>query len=111
MPPLEPSGVDHHRVTAIAERTDLGAAPPGIEGVVAPFDLSDASHARPPSTEVDEFEVAVALHAAADHAAIEHAERGKQGGGAVPLVIVRHGLTAPRLDRQSGLSAVERLDL
>ena len=35
----------------------------------------------------DEFEVAVALHTAADHRAVEHAERGEQGGGAVPLVI------------------------
>src|SRR5438132_5817084 len=32
----------------------------------------------------DEFAVAVALHAAADHRAVEHAERGEQGGGAVP---------------------------
>ena len=55
----------------------------------------------------DEFEMAVALHAAADHGAVEHAERGEQGGGAVPLVIVRHGLAAPGLDRQSRLGAVE----
>ena len=59
----------------------------------------------------DEFEVAVALHAAADHRAVEHAEGGEQSGGAVPLVIVRHGLAAARLDRQSGLGAVEGLDL
>jgi hypothetical protein len=61
--------------------------------------------------ETDEFAVAVALHAAPDHRAVEHAERGEQGGGAVPFVIVRHGLAAPGLDRQSGLGAVERLDL
>ena len=61
--------------------------------------------------EADEFEVAVALHAAADHGSVEYAEGGEQGGGAVPLVVVRHGLAASRLDRQSGLSAVERLDL
>ena len=59
----------------------------------------------------DEFEVAMALHAAANHGAVEHAERGEQGDGAVPLVIVRHGLAAPRLDRQSRLGAIERLDL
>jgi len=59
----------------------------------------------------DEFEMAVALHAAADDRAVEHAERGEQGGGAVALVIVRHGLAAPGLDRQPGLSAVEGLDL
>jgi hypothetical protein len=39
------------------------------------------------------------------------AEGSEQCGGAVPLVIVRHRLAAPRLDRQSGLGAVERLDL
>ena len=61
--------------------------------------------------EADEFEVAVALHAAADHRAVEYAGGSEQGGGAVPLVVVRHGLAASRLDRQSGLGAVERLDL
>src|SRR5262249_40414634 len=61
--------------------------------------------------EADELAVAVALHAAADDAAVEHAERGEQGGRAVPLVIVGHGLTTPRLDRQSWLATVERLDL
>ena len=35
----------------------------------------------------DEFDVAVALHAAANHGAVKHAERGEQGGGAVPLVL------------------------
>ena len=59
----------------------------------------------------DEFDMAVALHAAADDGAVEHAEGGKQGGGAVPLIIVRHGLTTPRLDRQPGLGAIQRLDL
>src|SRR5271156_4068605 len=61
--------------------------------------------------EADEFEVAVALHAAADYRSVQHAERGEQGGGAMALVIVCHGLAAPGLDRQSGLGAVERLDL
>jgi hypothetical protein len=61
--------------------------------------------------EANEFEMAVALHAAPDHGAVEHAERGEQGSGAVALVVVRHGLAAPGLDRQSGLGAVERLDL
>ena len=46
----------------------------------------------------DEFAVAVALHAAADHGAVEHTECGEQGGSAVPLVIMRHGLAAPGLD-------------
>src|SRR6516165_1741795 len=61
--------------------------------------------------EADEFAVAVALHAAADDGAVEYAERGEQGGRAVPLVIMRHSLTTPRLDRQPRLGAVEGLDL
>ena len=32
----------------------------------------------------DEFDMAVALHAAADDGAVEHAERGEQGGRVVP---------------------------
>ena len=40
----------------------------------------------------DKFEVAMALHAAADHRAVKHAKCGEQGGRTVPLVIVRHGL-------------------
>ncbi len=59
----------------------------------------------------DEFAVAVALHTAADHRPVEHAEGGEQGGGAVALVVVRHGLAAPGLDRQPRLGAIERLDL
>ena len=47
--------------------------------------------------EADEFDVAVTLHAAADHRAVEHAERGEQGGGAVPLVIVRRVWQRPGL--------------
>ena len=45
----------------------------------------------------DEFDVTVALHAAANHRTVEHAKRGEQGGRAVPLVIVRHGLAATRV--------------
>ena len=45
------------------------------------------------------------------HGAVEHVERGEQRGGAVALVVVGHGAAAAGLDRQSGLGAVERLDL
>ena len=50
-------------------------------------------------------------HAAADDGAVEHAKCREQGGGAVPLVVVRYGLAASGLDRQPGLGAVQRLDL
>ena len=50
-------------------------------------------------------------HALADHRAVEHVERGEQGGGAVALIVVGHGAGAALLHRQAGLRAVERLDL
>jgi hypothetical protein len=61
--------------------------------------------------ETDELLVAVLLHAAADHAAIQHIESGKQCGGAMPLVVVRHGPAAAPLPGQAWLGAIERLDL
>ena len=61
--------------------------------------------------EADELLMAVALHVAADDGAVEHVEGGEQRGGAVALVVVRHGAGAALLHRQAGLGAVERLDL
>ena len=55
--------------------------------------------------------VPVLLHAAADHAAVEHVERREQRRRAVALVVMRHGAAASRLQRQPRLGAVERLDL
>ncbi len=59
----------------------------------------------------DEFLMPVALHAAADDLALKDIEGGKQGGGAVALVIVGHRGAAPFFHRQTGLGSVERLDL
>ena len=53
--------------------------------------------------EADELLMAMALHAAANHGAIEHVERREQGGGAVPDVVVGHGAAAAFLHRQSSL--------
>ena len=61
--------------------------------------------------EADELLMPVALHAAADHRALQHVEGGEQGRGAVALVVVGHGAGTARLHRQAGLGAVERLDL
>jgi hypothetical protein len=58
-----------------------------------------------------ELVVAVALHAAADHLAVEHVERSEQCRGAVALVVMGHRSAAARLERQPRLGAVERLDL
>ena len=61
--------------------------------------------------EADELLVAVALHALADEAAVEHVEGREQRGRAVALVIMGHGAGTARLHRQARLGAVERLDL
>ena len=45
--------------------------------------------------EADELLMAMALHVAADDGAVEHVERGEQRGGAVALVVVRHGAGRP----------------
>jgi hypothetical protein len=53
----------------------------------------------------------VLLHAASEHDAVEDIQRGKQGRGAMPLIVVRHGAAAAFLQRQARLRAVECLDL
>jgi hypothetical protein len=59
----------------------------------------------------NEFLVLVALHAAADDLAFQDIEGGEQGGGAVALVVVGHGGATPFLHRQTGLGAIQGLDL
>jgi hypothetical protein len=46
-----------------------------------------------------------------DDGAVEDVEGGEQRGCAVTFVVMRHGVGAARLHRQSWLGAVERLDL
>ena len=47
--------------------------------------------------EADVFLVPVFLHALADNFAIQHVKGGEQGGGAMPLIVVRHRAAAPLL--------------
>jgi hypothetical protein len=61
--------------------------------------------------ETDELLVPVSLHAAAENDAIERVEGGKQRGRAVPLVVMSHRTAPAGFDRQTGLGAVERLNL
>ena len=61
--------------------------------------------------EANKFLMAMALHVAADHRAIEDVHRGEQRRCAVALIVVRHGSGAALLQRQSGLCAIERLYL
>ena len=55
--------------------------------------------------------VRVAGEAAPEHLAAGDLERGKQAGGAVSLVVVRHPCGQPRPQRQQRLRSVEGLDL
>ena len=55
--------------------------------------------------------MAMPVHAAPDHGSVENVERGEQRGCAVALVVVGHGPTLSRLERQAWLRTVERLDL
>jgi hypothetical protein len=59
----------------------------------------------------DEFAVSVALHPAADLHSIEHAERSDHSVDAMTFIVVRHGLSAPGIDRQTRLRVVDYLDL
>ena len=61
--------------------------------------------------EAQELLVAVPLHAAAQHRAVEHVQRGEQRGRAVALVVVGRGRRPALLHRQPGLGALEGLDL
>src|SRR4051812_13415825 len=61
--------------------------------------------------EFDEVLVTMLRHAASNDGAVENVEGGKQSGGAVALVVMRHCPAFARLERQSRLGAVEGLDL
>jgi hypothetical protein len=61
--------------------------------------------------EAEEFLVPVARQAVPDDVPRRDIEGGKQGGGAVPLVVMGHGAGAPALERQPGLGPVQGLDL
>ena len=59
----------------------------------------------------DELLMAVTLHVAPDHRAVEDVERREQRRGAIALVILGHSRATPTLERHAGLGAVEYLDL
>src|SRR5829696_5636888 len=85
-----------------------------VGGVVVEDDVDELTdrHRRLEGVEeTDEFLVSMALHTAAEDRAVEHVEGGKQGGGAVALVVMGHGAGPALLQRQAGLGAVEGLDL
>ena len=71
-------------------------------GIDAAFDGLD---------ELQELLMPVPGHAFMDDMACGDVEGCEQGGGAVPLVVVRHGAGSALLEREAGLGAVQSLDL
>ena len=61
--------------------------------------------------EANKLLMAMALHGAADHRAVEDVHRGEQRRRPVPHIVVRHGSGAALLQRQSGLRSIKRLNL
>src|SRR5437588_10819284 len=66
-------------------------------------DLADWDLGLDGIQELDELLMPVTLHAASDHLAVEHVERGEQRGGAVPLVIMGHRPQASGFVGNAGL--------
>jgi len=60
---------------------------------------------------LDELLVGMLGHAAPDNGAVQDVEGGKQGGGAIALVVMGHRAASAGLQGQAGLGAVKRLDL
>ena len=61
--------------------------------------------------EADELPVPVALHVAADDGTVEDVESCEQCGRTVASIVVGHRSSTAWLHRQTGLGAVEGLDL
>ena len=62
-----------------------------VRGVVVEDDMDQLASrdlALDGIEKADEFDVAVALHAAANYGAVEHAQGGEQRGGAVPALSI-----------------------
>ena len=61
--------------------------------------------------ELQPFLMAMTLHASGHHTAVERVESGKQRGGSMPLVIMRHRMGTALFHGQTGLGTVKSLDL
>ena len=113
---IEPRGrggreVEGEACVAIEPRADLGML---MGGIIVENDMDGLTVGDlgvDGVEEADELLMAVALHVLADDGAIEDVERGKERGRPMSLVIVGHGSEASLFHRQTGLGAVERLDL
>ena len=57
------------------------------------------------------FLMSVSRHAGSNQPSLGKFYRGKQGGRAMALVVMRHGFTSSRLERQAGLCPIRCLNL
>jgi len=90
---------------------DLGMLVGGVIGEDGVDHFAGRDGALDGVEKADEFLVGMALHAAPVHDAVERVEGGKQSGGAMPLVVVRHRSAFTGLERQTRLGTIKRLDL
>ena len=96
---------------ALQPGTDLGMLVGGVVVGDGMDQLASRDGALDGVEKADELLMAVLGHTAAQHRAVLDVKRGEQGGDAVALVVVGHGATLARLERQPRLGAVKRLDL
>src|SRR5262245_20398213 len=90
-------------------RQDLGVL---VAGVVVEDHVDQLAGTDLALETVEEAqELLVPLHALADHRAVQDVERGEQGGGAVPDIVVGDRAGPTLLHRQSRLGAIQRLNL
>ena len=85
-----------------------------VRGVVVEDDVDFQLRVHLPDDalhEAQELLMPVPLRAVPHDLAGGDVQRRKEGGGAVPLVVVRHRSCPPLLERQPGLRAIQRLDL
>ncbi len=61
--------------------------------------------------EAEKLLMAMPRIALPNYFSFHHIERSKEGGGAIAFVIVSERAASPALQRQSGLSAIQRLNL
>src|SRR5665213_1096207 len=85
-----------------------------VSGIVIDDQMEIFFRRRDPINHTQELQpllMAMPVVAHADHLAIESIHSGEQSGRPVSFVVVSHGPAAAFFDRQTGLGAVQRLDL
>ncbi len=85
-----------------------------VSGVIVQNDVDVLAHGDLPVNALEEFEplaVRVFVSGVGDYFSLQVVERGKEGDRAIAIVIVGLGTNMPFAQRQTGLAALQRLDL